>query len=72
MKKFELLIGLPASGKSTYAAEKEKEGAIVLSSDRIRKELEITTYTNRDNQKVFDTLHARLFEELQKENDYVI
>lgn len=72
MKKFQLLIGLPASGKSTYAAEKEKEGAIILSSDRIRKELGITTYTNGDNQKVFDTLHSRLFEELQKENAYVI
>lgn len=72
MKKFQLLIGLPASGKSTYAAEKEKEGAIVLSSDRIRKDLGITTYTNEDNKKVFNTLHTRLFEELQKENAYVI
>ena len=43
MKTLDFLIGLPASGKSTYAKIKEKEnGAIVLSSDRIRKELNIT------------------------------
>lgn len=73
MKTLDFLIGLPASGKSTYAKIKEKEdGAIVLSSDRIRKELNITTYTKEDNNNVFNVLHERLFNELQKENAYVI
>lgn len=73
MKTLDFLIGLPASGKSTYAKIKEKEGgAIVLSSDRIRKELNITTYTKEDNNNIFNVLHERLFEELQKENAYVI
>ena len=73
MKTLDFLIGLPASGKSTYAKIKEKEaGAIVLSSDRIRKELNITTYTKEDNNNVFNALHERLFNELQKDNAYVI
>ena len=68
----EVLIGLPASGKSTYAKERENEGAVVLSSDRIRKKFNITTYTNKDNEKVFSILHERLYKELSKEYNTVI
>lgn len=73
MTTLEVLIGLPASGKSSYAiAKKVRNNNVVLSSDEIRKELNITTYTKEDNEKVFSTLHDRLFEELSKENNYVV
>ena len=40
MNKLYMMIGLPASGKSTIAKELSKsEEAIVVSSDEIRKEL---------------------------------
>ena len=36
---FEMLIGIPGSGKLTYAKKKIDEGCIVVSSDALRKEL---------------------------------
>lgn len=35
----EILRGISGSGKSTYAAEKEKEGAVIICRDRIRTSL---------------------------------
>lgn len=39
MCKFIMLVGLPGSGKSTYAKKLEEEGYRIHSSDAIRKEL---------------------------------
>lgn len=74
MKKLEFLIGLPASGKSTYANKQKKKDSsiVILSSDEIRKEFEINTYSKEDNEKVFNILHKRLFDELKKENHHII
>lgn len=74
MKKLEFLIGLPASGKSTYANKQKKkdDSIVILSSDEIRKEFEIDTYSKEDNEKVFNILHKRLFDELKKENHHII
>lgn len=55
-----LLVGLPASGKSTYCKQyKNVREVVVLSSDEIREELlnDINDQTN--NKLVFDTLHKR-------------
>lgn len=74
MKKFQLLIGLPASGKSTYANQQKKkdDSILILSSDEIRKEFKINTYSKEDNEKVFNILHKRLFDELKKEKHHII
>lgn len=53
-----MLVGLPASGKSTYAKKlSKKENAIILSSDELRKEL----FGNINNQNH----NAEVFKELQ-------
>lgn len=55
-----MMVGLPASGKSTYAKEIAKENnAIVLSSDAIRWELFGDETDQSHNQKVFQELHKR-------------
>ena len=38
MSNFYMMVGLPGSGKTTFAHNIEK-GAVVISSDTIRKEL---------------------------------
>lgn len=62
-----MLVGLPASGKSTIANElKDYYNAIILSSDSIREELYGNASIQDDHNKVFDTLHTRANELLNK------
>lgn len=67
-----MMVGLPASGKSTYAQEiAKKSNAIVLSSDAIRWEL-FGDETDQDhNQKVFQELHKRTKEWLCAGRDVI-
>lgn len=67
-----MMVGLPASGKSTYAQEiAKKNNAIVLSSDAIRWEL-FGDETDQDhNQKVFQELHKRTKEWLYAGRDVI-
>lgn len=64
-----MLVGLPACGKSTYAEYLRKENPVetkVFSSDAIREELfKDKPYDPEDNQKVFNTLHKRIIENLK-------
>ena len=54
-----LLVGVPGSGKTTWANKNHKENEVVLSSDLIRKEL-FNDETNQENNKlVFTTLYNR-------------
>ena len=57
---FQMLVGLPGSGKSTYAARRHEIcGIHICSSDAIRAELgDINDQTN--NEKVFQILHRRI------------
>lgn len=68
MKKPKLIVmvGLPGSGKSTYAKELIKKGKadIVLSSDAIREELTGDESNQTVNDKVFKLLYQRM-------NDYL-
>ena len=67
MKENELniLIGIPGSGKTTFAKSKLFENCIYLSSDEIRKEL--YGFENQEhNNEVFDLLHKRLFSALEQ------
>lgn len=60
-----MVVGLVASGKSTYAERIAREtGAIILSSDAIRYELFGDETDQEHNQKVFQELHKRAKEHL--------
>ena len=61
-----MLVGLPASGKSTWAERMVYDNRRWFSSDEIRKELD-----TKDNNKVFNTLHIRLFKELSIGHDVI-
>ena len=60
-----MMIGLPASGKSTLALEYEKKGYHIPSSDAIRREL-YGFLDQRDPNRVFQLLQKRVREDLKK------
>ena len=54
-----MMVGLPASGKSTKAQELAKEyNATIFSSDALRKELYGDENIQGDNTKLFNTLKS--------------
>ena len=68
MNKLYMMIGLPASGKSTIAKELSKsEDAIIMSSDEIRKEFGDINDQSQ-NEKVFEEVEKRIKEGLLKSN----
>ena len=69
MHKLFMMIGLPASGKSTIAEQlAESEDAIIVSSDQIRKELLGDINDQSQNAKVFQEVEKRIKERLQVGN----
>lgn len=60
MQEFVMLVGIPASGKSTVAEEYMGKGYLIFSSDAIRKELFGDENCQSDNNLVFNTLHNRI------------
>lgn len=54
-----VLIGIPGSGKSTYAAELHKSGWVVNSSDSIREELYGTADEQSHNNEIFNAMYRR-------------
>lgn len=70
MRKITVLIGLPASGKSTYA--KTIDGAIVLSSDEIRKELYGDESIQGNPKEVFSTLHTIMEDKLHSKDAHIV
>lgn len=61
MNKLYMMIGLPASGKSTIAKEIAKsEEAIIVSSDEIREEILGDINDQSQNAKVFEEVEKRL------------
>ena len=66
MSKFYMMIGLPASGKSTEAKKIAKENnAIIHASDLLREELFGTADIQEDNELVFTELHKRIKTDLR-------
>lgn len=61
-----LLVGIPGSGKTTYANKyiEEHSGMIHLSSDKIRKELWGDEATQGDNNEVFYRMQRRAIDGL--------
>lgn len=54
-----VLVGLPGSGKSTYANELRKIGWMINSSDAIREELYGTAEVQSHNDEIFNAMYRR-------------
>lgn len=73
MVKLTVYVGLPASGKSTHAKElSERDGSILLSSDKIREELYGDESTQVNSNEVFDFLYKRANELLRCGKNVII
>ena len=68
MPTLHMLVGLPASGKSTWAKE---QSLPIVSSDDIRNELFGGEYNSADNAKVFATARERVCEYLKDGKDVI-
>lgn len=68
----EMLIGIPGSGKSTYAKKKIDEGCIVVSSDAIRKELYGSEDDQNHNGEVFNEVFHRTKKSILKNKITII
>ena len=68
-----LLVGIPGSGKTTYAEKyiNENPGTVHLSSDKIRKELWGNEATQGDNNEVFSLMQSRTINALNFGNNVV-
>lgn len=65
MTEFIMLVGLPASGKSTYAEGLKEQRYSVHSSDTIREELTCDVNSQDKNTDVFSVLHKRIKSDLE-------
>ena len=70
MANFYMMVGLPGSGKTTFAHNIEK-GAVVISSDIIRKELWGNEGSQGDNKIVFQELEYRVIQNLMMDKSVV-
>lgn len=61
-----MMIGLPASGKTTYADKMVEQGYISFSSDRLRIELLGDVSDMSHNRFIFHVLHTRLIKSLKE------
>lgn len=69
MKKLFMLVGLPASGKSTCAEILTKtEGALIVSSDAIREELLGNVNDQTKNEEIFKEVENRILYGLKNNN----
>lgn len=66
-----MMVGLPGSGKSTYANKMKSHGYVVHSSDSIRKELYGDESIQGDGNKVFRLLHSRIINDLKEGKNVV-
>ena len=74
MSKFYLLVGAPASGKSTWAEETYHmdDETYIVSSDMIRFELFGDERIQREPEKVFDIAHKRIINALRAGYEQVV
>lgn len=72
MNKLYMMIGLPASGKSTIAKEiSKKENAIIISTDNLRQELLKDVNSQECNEIIFKEAEKRLKEHLSANRDVI-
>lgn len=67
MAKFKMLVGIPASGKSTYADALNREGWKVFSSDKLRERMHI-----KRSREVFSILEENIVASLKNGRDCVL
>lgn len=67
-----ILIGFPASGKTTYAEKLKSDDTVILSSDLIRKELYGDESIQGNPKEVFDILYDRMKVNLKDGKNIVI
>lgn len=68
-----MMIGCPASGKSTIAKEISKSFPFeILSADEIREELTGSVEDQHKNKEVFDLLYKRLKERLKEGKNVIL
>ena len=66
-----MMIGLPGSGKSTFAESSIFENMIIHSSDKLREELYNNVNIQECNVEIFAELHKRLKDDLRKGNSVI-
>lgn len=66
-----VLVGLPGSGKSTYAEELKKRGCMVVSTDAIREQLFGDASIQKDGKKVFQIAYDMINELLVRGHEVV-
>ena len=72
MATFYLLVGIPGSGKSTYAKElSKKTNGHIISSDDIRTELFGSRHITKNDKKVFKLMRKRIVDSLQNGIDVI-
>jgi predicted kinase len=64
------MVGIPSSGKSTWAS-RNLPGCPIVSTDDIREELFGTAEFSGGQKKVFDTAHARVAQAIRDGEDVV-
>lgn len=71
-----VMVGLPASGKSTYIDQNAPEGSFIVSRDRIVEDLgDGITYSEKwdsANQKEVDEILQEVFKQAKKENEVFV
>jgi predicted kinase len=71
-----VMVGLPASGKSTYIEQNASEGSFIVSRDRIVEDLgDGITYSEKwysANQKEVDEVLQEVFKQAKKENEVFV
>ena len=70
MAKIVMMVGLPGSGKSTYADKLKEKGYVIHSSDNIREEFGDINDQSKNND-VFVTLHRRIKTDLKDSKNVV-
>ena len=70
MQKVYIMVGIPGSGKTTFA--KKLQNVSYLGTDDIRKELYGKELILRGHGKVHGILHERILQELNSKKDIVI
>lgn len=68
---FEMLVGVPGCGKSTYAKKMEALGYVWISSDKIREELYGSEEIQGNPKDVFAKMYERTFEALNEGKEVV-
>lgn len=72
MPKFIMVVGLPASGKSTLAEKlKEEYNAEIISSDNLRKELYNDEQNQEHNSEIFNEMMKRTIAYLKKNKNII-